>query len=139
MKNTIKITALLLAVTALILCLASCEKTEPPSDLWSSAIYKEDTTLGNGANTVKVKITAGDRSVTLTVKTDKATLGDALYEEGLLNDPSFFDTCNGICANWKKDAAYWGFFVDGELATYGINDEAAATSGTHSYEIVYTK
>ncbi len=138
-KNTIKLTAILLLAISLLLCFSACEEKIDATGLWENATYTSDTTIGNGANTVKVEIVAGERSVTLTVKTDKATLGEALYEHGIVNDPSFFDTCNGIKADWDKDKAYWSFEVDGKTSGYGIGDEKAATASNADYRIVYTK
>ncbi len=139
MKQTIKITTSIILVLTLLFCAVACGSDIDTSSLWENAIYSEDTTLGEGANTVTVKISAGDKSVTLTVSTDKATLGEALYEHGLVNDMSFFDTCNGIKADCDADAAYWAFYIGDEStpAKYGIGDEKATTAGAPSYRIVY--
>ncbi len=137
MKQTLKLTASILLAVMLIFTVTSCG--EAPDALWENATYTEDTTLGAGANTVVVEVVAGDKSVTLTIATDKATLGEAMFENGIVNDPSFFDTCNGIKADWDKDSAYWTFKVDGETAQYGIGDEKASTVTESAYSIVYTK
>ena len=79
MKNTVKMTAALLMVAILIVGAVSCTQKVDPVGLWENATYLSDTTLGSGANTVKVEVTAGDQTVVFTVKTDKATLGEALY------------------------------------------------------------
>ncbi len=139
MKQTAKITTLLLLSLLLLVCAVSCAEGINAAALWKNATYSSDTTLGSGANTVKVEISVGEESVTLTIKTDKATLGEALYEQGLVNDPTFFDVCNGIKADWNRDKAFWNFFVDGELAQYGIGDAKAVTTDEHTYKLVYTK
>ncbi len=139
MRSTVKITTFLLLVAMVLFCTLSCDKKTDTAELWKNATYRSDTTIGNGANTVRVKVTAGEQSVTLTVKTDKATLGEALYERQLVNDPSFFDTCNGIKADWNRDRAYWTFYVGDESAPYGIGDTRAATVGEPTYQIIYTK
>ncbi len=139
MKNTVKLTSALLLIAVLVVSFASCGEKVDLTGLWESATYTSNTTLGSGANTVKVEIVVEEQSVTLTIKTDKATLGDALFELGLVNDPSFFDTCNGMKLDWDTTHAYWGFYVDGALAAYGINDEKAVTTGAPTYKIAYTK
>ncbi len=139
MKRTVKTTALLLLAVMLLLLAVSCGKKVNAEGLWENATYLSDTTVGEGANTVTVMIKAGEQSITLTVKTDKATLGEALYELEIINDPSFFDTCNGILASWDKDQAYWGFCQNGEMLPYGVGDEKATTAGNPTYELVYTK
>ncbi len=138
MKSTVKITAAIFLLISLLLC-AGCGGGVDTDALWENATYTTDTQLGTGANTVRVQIEAGEKSVTLTVKTDKATLGEAMFEHSLVNDPTFFDTCNGIKADWDADQAYWSFYVDGEVANYGIGDEKSATNNDAEYKIVYTK
>ncbi len=139
MKQTIKIITSLLLAVMLLFCFVSCKKQIDTTGLWENAIYRSDTGLGSGANTVKVEVTAAEQTVIFTIKTDKATLGEALFEHELVNDPSFFDTCNGIKADWNKDKAYWTFYVNDERVSYGIGDAKASTSTDATYRIVYTK
>lgn len=139
MKNTMKIGTSLLLIAILIFCVASCGENADEAGLWANATYQGDTTLGSGANTVRVEVTAADKTVVLTLKTDKATLGEALFELNLINDVAFFNVCNGITADWDKDKAYWAFYVGDEMAMYGVNDAKAVTTGTPTYKITYTK
>ncbi len=139
MKQTTKIASSLLLVVVLLFCAASCTGKIDTAALWASATYSADTTLGEGASTVRIEVTAGEKTVTFTIKTDKATLGEALFEHGLVNDPVFFDICNGMKADWNKDKASWAFYVDGELSAFGIGDAKAAATGEHAYKLVYTK
>lgn len=139
MKKTMRTAASLLALLMLVVCVVSCGEKVEATGLWENATYLSDTTVGDGANTVTVIITAEEKTVTLTVKTDKATLGEALYEHGIINDATFFDTCIGMKADWDKDAAYWAFYVGDETAQYGVGDERAVTTGNPTYKIVYTK
>ena len=134
-KTLVSASALLLAVITL-LCFVSCEKVDA-TGIWENATYLSDTTVGKGEKTVTVEIVAAEQSITLTVKTDKDDLGAALYELGIINDPAFFDTCNGMLASWEKDQAYWAFKQDGKMLNYGIND--AKISGGESFSIEYTK
>ena len=71
------------------------------------------------------------------LQTDKEKLGDALFAEGLINDPTFFDTLNGIKADWDKDQAYWAFCTGEEYMMIGVNDQTISTGD--SYRFVYTK
>ncbi len=141
MKRTIKVTAALLLILSFLLLATSCGKEIDTAALWEHAMYQSDATVGEGANTVRVTVSAGERSVTLTLQTDKATLGEALFELGLVSDPVFFDTCNGIKADWSKDKASWAFYVgDSEtIADFGIGDIRATTAGEPTYRIVYIK
>ena len=137
MKKTLKISVSLIIALMLVLCAVACAQKVPAQGLWENATYRSDTTLGKGDKTVYVDVEVGEYKVTLTLKTDAATLGEALYAEGLINDASFFDTCNGIKADWNADQAYWGFYQGEDYMPHGVNDENI--SGGESYRIVYTK
>ena len=76
MTRTIKRSAALALVLALMLSLAACgAKAE---GLWANATYTEDTELGEGATTITVEVTAEDKTVTFTIHTDGTTLRQAL-------------------------------------------------------------
>ena len=132
----IKTLSVILTVVC-ILGLVSCGDKVIPEGLWENATYLKDTTVGNGAKTVLVDIEAGEQKITLTVKTDKATLGEALFELGIINDASFFDIVNGIKADWNADQAYWGFYHGEDYMMVGVGD--ATISGGEHYRLVYTK
>ncbi len=134
MKRIISTAAALVLVLVMLLAVG-CSQPEL-TGLWADATYTEDTTVGSGAKTVTVEISAEETTVTLTVKTDEANLGAALYALELINDPSFFDTLNGMKADWDANSAYWAFYVGDDYATVGVAD--AAIQGGESYKFVYT-
>lgn len=136
MKQILRTTSLILIIVSLF-ALVSCAEKVDATGLWENATYLSDTTVGKGEKTVTVTVVAGEQSITLTVKTDKDTLGEALYENGIINDASFFDTCNGIKADWSADQAWWAFKQSGEMLNYGVND--AKISGGENFTIEYTK
>ena len=131
--NVIAVVALLLVA---VFCLASCNKIDAEG-LWESATYRKDVTVGEGSKEVKISVEVEEQFITVTLKTDKEKLGDALFAEGLINDATFFDTLNGIKADWDKDKAYWGFYKGEEYMMVGVNDTAINTGD--SYRFVYTK
>ena len=148
MKKTKIFLSLFLALLCLISivgCKGNDEKAEPIKDgevieaegLWKDAKYRSNTEVGKGEKTVKLSIEADGKSLTITLKTDKETLGEAMFAEKLINDPSFFDTLNGIVASWDKDQAYWAFYEGETMMPHGVNDEKI--SGGESYRFVYTK
>ena len=136
MKKFISEAISLTLTLALILCLAACGSTAAKEELWESATYTKDTTLGNGAKTATVEYQIGEEKITFTIKTDKETLGAALYELGLINDASFFDTLNGIKADWDANSAYWAFYVGDDYAMVGANE--TVIQGGETYKFVYT-
>ena len=148
MRRFIKVTLALILVLATVMCFASCNLQEPAETLapeetvaaeglWKDATYRKNTTVGEGGKEVVIDVEMDGKSISLTVKTDKATLGEALFEEGLINNASFFDTLNGVKADWDADEAYWGFFKGEEYMMVGVGD--TAISGGEHYRFVYTK
>ena len=138
MKKTISALSLLLALLSLF-SLVSCDgNTIDSSALWEHAIYRKDVTLGNGAKTVEVEVKAGEDAITVTLKTDKEKLGEALLEHNLIEgENGLYTKVNGITADYNVDKSYWGFYQSGELMRVGM-DETPISDGDH-YELIYTK
>ncbi len=160
MKNLKKIVTLLLVIVmmfAFVACNNTSEKEKPQNDnttvqnvddgikkegLWTTATYVKDTSFGEGAKTLKIKVEADDRSVIFTIKTDKETVGAALLEHSLIaGDESeyglYIKVVNGIKADYDTDKAYWSFNKNGEYMMTGV-DSTEFTDG-EQYELVYTK
>ena len=121
----------------MVLSIAACGNKVDRAGLWENATYVKDTTVGEGEKTVKCDVVVGEDVITITIKTDAETFGAALYENELINDPSFFDVCNGIKADWDKDNAYWAFYNGDDYMTVGV-DQATISGGEH-YRLVYTQ
>lgn len=158
MKNLKKIVTLLLIIVSLfafVACNESDVKENPQNTenvnvadgikkegLWAAATYTEDTSFGEGAKTLKVKVEADGQSIVFTVKTDKETVGEALLEHSLIaGDESeyglYIKVVNGIKADYDTDKAYWSFNKNGEYMMSGV-DTTNFTDG-EQYELVYTK
>ena len=137
MKKTILSTTAVILVVLSLFCFVGCEDRTDATGLWENATYTSDVTLGEGAKVVTFDVEAGDKKITVTLKTDKETLGEAMFEQGLINDPSFFDTLNGIVASWSNDKAYWAFYPGETMAPYGVNDQQI--NGGESFRFVYTR
>ena len=150
-----KLLALLLAAL-MLLCLAACTPTETPETsgtpetsiadslpvLWQSATYKEDTTLGDGAKTLTVKVVAEGKTVTFTVKTDADTLGAALTAVNLVEGEQgayglYIKKVNGILADYDVDATYWSLSKGGEALMTGADTTNIADGET--YELTRAK
>ena len=136
MKKTVVSSVSIVLALVFMLFAVSCAKKVDATGAWENATYLKDTTLGKGDKEIKVEIEAGGQSITLTVKTDKATLGEALYELELTNDATFFDTLNGMKADFNDGGMFWKFMIDGEAAAHGVGDEKI--SGGESYKFLMT-
>lgn len=136
MKKILSVTSLLLTLVMLF-ALVSCNTVEK-TGAWENATYLKDTELGKGEKTVEVEVVAEEQSVTFTIHTDKATLGEALLEHGLIAGEDgpfglYVKTVNGILADYDVDGYYWGFYKNGEMMMVGV-DGAAIADGEH-YEL----
>ena len=171
MKKLLSLLSLVL-VLSMLLCLASCsvidritgnDKTEDTGDteapsadgsteegsgavnktgVWKGATYLENTELGEGAKTVEVEVKAERQSVTFTVKTDAATLGEALLANGIIAGEEgpyglYIKVVNGITADYDTDGHYWAFYQNGEYMMTGV--DTTEISGGEHYELVYEK
>ena len=136
MRKSIATISLILSIV-MVFCFVSCGNKVEASGLWENATYLSDTTVGKGSSTVSFDIEAEGQVITITIKTDAATLGDAMHENGLVENASFFSVLNGIEASWEKDMAYWAFYQGEDFMMHGIGDEPV-TDGAH-YRFVYTK
>lgn len=94
----------------------------------------------------------GDKDITVTVvyedktqkefeiSTDAQNLGDALLEQKLVTEEEhktgFYNTIDGVRADYTLDKAWWCFTKGGEMTTVGANDLAIADG--ESFEITHT-
>ena len=157
MKKLLSIVLALAMCAAIVVGAASCKKKTPaetPADpvqttdaatqqnaagLWANATYTEDSEIGEGATTFTVKVTAENKTVTFTVKTDKETVGAALSELGLIDKgtETYYTIVNGITADYNTDQSYWAFYLGSDYASTGL-DETNIDPATE-YSLVYTK
>ena len=138
MKKILSVTLLLALVISTLLC--SC--TPSYGDLWDTALYNEDTVLGEGAKTVTVTVRAQDREVVFTINTDRDILGDALMDHELVAGDAgayglYIKCVNGIVADYDVDGYYWGFYKGGEFMLTGV--DGTAIVGGESFELVREK
>lgn len=101
--------------------------------LFTGCSKKAEPEVQGQAFTVVVADLEG-KETTFEMTSDKATVGEALLEEGLIagEDSSYglyVTTVNGITLDWDKDQKYWAFYIDGEYALTGV-DQTELTEGT---------
>lgn len=130
-----KITALLLALALsfTLIFTVSCNRI-PAEGLWEEATYRDDTELGEGANTFTLVVEIGEEKVTFAISTDKKTVGDALTELGLVEGEEtqyglYIKKVNGVLADYDIDQTYWAFYINGEYAMSGV-DTTDIVNGT---------
>lgn len=131
----------------MILLLSACGSREVLPEVWEDATYTEDTTMGEGSRKVDVYITAADKSVKLTVKTDEEKLGAALLALGIIDGDMgefgiYIKVVNGMTADYGVDASWWGFnkvLPDGTRETMMTGVDGVTISDGEAYELIYSK
>ena len=108
----------LLLVMVMVLGLTACGNAEPKA---------------TGASFTVVVADLEGKETTFEYTSDKATVGEALIAEGLIEGHEteyglYVDSVNGIALDWDKDGKYWAFYVDGEYAMTGV-DATEITDG----------
>ena len=139
MKKTIKSSILFILSLVLLISLVSCN-TVDKSGIWEEATYLKDMTFGNGAKTVVVEVKAADQQVTFTIKTDKATVGEALMEHDLIAGEQgayglYVKQVNGMTADYDVDQTYWAFYVNGEYGMAGVDMTEINEADTYQLEL----
>ncbi len=138
MKNTFRKSICIVLALVCLLGLAACKKEVNAEGVWKDATYLEDMTFGEGKNTAIVEVKAGEQSVTFTVNTDEEMLGAALLEHKIIEgEDGLYTKVNGIEADYNKNGAYWGFYVNGEYATEGV--DTTKIEKDVRYKLEYTK
>ena len=77
---------------------------------------------------------------TFDITTDKATVGEALLEEGLIKGEDgqyglYVTEVNGIVADYNVDQTYWAFYVDGTYASSGVDTTDVVDGSTYSFKV----
>ena len=114
------------------------ENSVNKTGVWANATYLSNKDFGNGSKTVQVEVKAEGKSITFTLHTDKATLGEALIEHNLISGEQgayglYVKFVNGIEADHDKDQSYWAFYQNGEYMMSGV--DTTSISGGEHYEL----
>ena len=131
----------LILCLGLLFCAVGCGGGAT-GELWKNAHYTQDTALGEGATEIKFEVVTEEKTVTFTICTDQAVLGDALLEQELIVGEElpfglYVTEVNGMRADYDLDKAYWMLTVGGVPAATGV-DGTEVTAG-ECYAFVYTE
>lgn len=108
----------------------------PAEGLWKDAIYRNDATLGKGEKSFTLTVEIDGKSVNLSIKTGKTTVGEALVELGLIEGEEsqyglYVKKVNGILADYDVDQTYWAFYINGEYAMSGVDTTDITNGATY--------
>ncbi len=115
-------------------------RTQTEASVWDGATYTEDTELGEGDKIIHFSVKAEDRTVDFTIHTDAETLGEALEENGLASGTEseyglLIDTVDGMYADYSTTQTWWALYVDGEMASTGVDGVMLDEDTTASFDL----
>ena len=114
----------LLLVMVMVLSLVACGKEQ---------------TKATGASFTVVVADLEGQETTFEYTSDKATVGEALIAEGLIEGHEteyglYVDSVNGIALDWEKDGKYWAFYIDSEYAMTGVDATEITEGATYAFK-----
>ena len=114
----------LLLVMVMALGLVACGNAEPKA---------------TGASFTVVVADLEGKETTFEYTSDKATVGEALTAEGLIEGHEteyglYVDSVNGVALDWDKDGKYWAFYIDGEYAMTGVDATEITEGATYAFK-----
>ena len=115
----------LLLVMVMALGLVACGNAEPKA---------------TGASFTVIVADLEGKETTFEYTSDKATVGEALIEEGLIEGHEteyglYVDSVNGVALDWDKDGKYWAFYIDGEYAMTGVDATPIAEGESYALKV----
>ena len=145
MKHSIAkrlLTSLLCVLLAAALALGTlgCSKASETND--SGVVTVEDgATLGKGAVSFTFTVVNGEgKEITVTINTDKETVGEALTDLGLVSGEDseyglMVDTVNGETWSYAETGKYWAFYIDGEYAMTGVDSTPVTAGSNYTFKV----
>ena len=141
-RSNKKITSWLLCmmlIVAMALTAGCGEKKQADSSV-GQEVSKENV-LGEGQTKFNFTVVDKDGKETpFEIYTDKATVGEALLELGLISGEEgayglYVKMVNGITADYDVDQTYWAFYVNGEYAMSGVDATKIEADASYSFKV----
>lgn len=133
--------AVLMLVAVMAFTFTACSEKESDNNSADSADAQDGASVvGEGESSFLFDVKLEDGTVnSYEVKTDATIVGEALVEVGLIEGEDseyglYVKTVDGVTLDYDTDGAYWGFFVDGEMAAAGVDQTELVEGATYSFE-----
>ena len=150
MKKMLSLFLCVVLIAAMALLTTACDNYILNLLGYGQETTAETTTEGNidkGTEAPVVKksftfivVDKNGNETTFHLKTDKATVGDALLAEGLIEGEEssyglYVKKVNGILADYDVDQTYWAFYVNGEYVNYGVDSANVEEGATYTFKV----
>lgn len=116
----------------------SSDETPETTTEGTSEGLVDGSTIGEGETSFTLVVTDKDgNDITVTVLTDKTTVGEALLELGVIAGEEgeyglYVKTVNGLTLDYATDGMYWAFYIDGEYAMTGVDSTDIVAGSTYA-------
>ena len=117
-------------------CSKAPEATEP-----TAVAMVDGAALGTGAVSFTFTVVNGEgKETTVTISTDKETVGEALTDLGLVSGEDseyglMVDTVNGETWSYAETGKYWAFYIDGEYAMTGVDSTPVTAGAAYTFKV----
>ena len=101
----------------------------------------DDDSLGTGEKQFTFEAHHADGTVnTVTVNTDKSTVGEALIEIEMISGEEgpyglMVMTVDGETHKYEDDGKYWAFYINGEYAMSGVDTTEITDGATYAFKV----
>ena len=136
------LTSLLCVLLAAALAMGTLGCSKAPETNDSGVVTVEDgATLGKGAVSFTFTVVNGEgKEITVTINTDKETVGEALTDLGLVSGEDseyglMVDTVNGETWSYAETGKYWAFYIDGEYAMTGVDSTPVTAGSAYTFKV----
>ncbi len=143
-KKTLSVILSFVLIVVMALSMSGCTNNQTNVDVdttspSTSEQKAEPTILGEGAVQFSFSVTHKDGSVAeFTIKTDKATVGEALLDLKLIDGEDgqyglYVKTVDGEALDYDTDGMYWAFYENGAYAVKGVDLTEITTDAKYEF------
>lgn len=139
-KKMLSFILCMLLIAAMALFTIGCNDNAKQESENSSVTQTDVKEIGNGKTKLSfVAVDLNGNETEFQVKTDKATVGEALAEHNIIAGEEgsyglYVKTVNGITLDFDKDGTYWAFYVDGKYAEKGVDQTEINENSVYSFK-----
>ena len=139
-KQMLSFILCMLLIAAMALFTIGCNDNAKQESENSSVTQTDVKEIGNGKTKLSfVAVDLKGNETEFQVKTDKATVGEALAEHNIIAGEEgsyglYVKTVNGITLDFDKDGTYWAFYVDGKYGEKGVDQTEINENSVYSFK-----
>ena len=130
----------MLLMTAMVFCMTGCGSKKEQA-AFETTVYENGAVIGDGEKKFKFTVvnTAGEELV-FEVHTDKETVGDALWENGVIAGEDgdyglYVKSVNGETVDFEEDGKYWAFYINGEYGMTGVDTTTITEGDSYAFKV----